>query len=255
LGTSLAQSLWRDHRRTHAHLAPLLADLLLAADAAEAAASNGGSSDKVGGGRSGQAMGDGALWRGVLAALQQQNQWRDLLELLPRLGLALQARRPAWAEQHELELAGVWQQALHRPLLELQHRKSNAPHHRPPQDASGLAYRPSAAHPTLPTLASSLVFGALAPPPTLAATIAATTAAVAAAGARGEQAFGGLEASAVVPVLLLVEAGLAHCPFPDHVDACALAQAMALALDGSPKGAAAHQVAARIASIAGTRCF
>jgi len=233
LGASLAQSLWRDHRRTHARLAPLLADMLLAADAAE----GGGAAQGCSSG-SNQAISDGTLWLGLLSALQEQNLWRDLLELLPRFGVVLMARRPPWAEKHELELAQAWEKVLHRPLLELQHRinhrGASSPSQQPSSGGASVFSNSSASHSALPTLASSLVFGALAPPPPPSAVVAAKVSPSAAAGSStsSEQAFGGLDWSAVLPVLQLVEAGLVHCPFPDHVNASSLVQALVVVLDG-----------------------
>lgn len=263
LGASLAQSLWRDHRRTHTRLAPLLADMLLAADAAEGGVVQESTISSSSVSSHNQAINDGALWLGLLSALQEQNLWRDMLELLPRLGPVLMARRPQWAEKHEVELAHVWEKVLHRPLLELQHRinhshKGASSQQHAATNTASASSSSSSSHSALPTLASSLVFGALAPPPpppypsTVVAAKAATSsvaAAPAGSSTNGEQAFGGLDWSAVLPVLLLVEAGLAHCPFPDHVNATSLAHAVAGVLDGDAL-AEAHATKGRIAALA-----
>jgi len=236
LGEPLARALWRDHRRERL-LAPVLVDLLLTVSASSSSspASSSSASSPL------RLMEDGELWMGVLRALRDQGHWRDLLDMLPRLSLALGAAAGAhstnpktqknpqrsaqsggrqqllpWVCAQEEELAALWNDALRKPLLELQHRISSTSCEgtaAPPAPTSSEKSGASA----LPTLASSLVFGSNfkvdsaptpkssppAPPP----------------GPDGSGGFlGGLDTNVVVPVLDAVVDGLKTCPFSNTID-------------------------------------
>lgn len=233
LGEPLARALWRDHRRERL-LSPVLVDLLLTVSASSASSSSASSPLRL--------MEDGELWMGVLRALRDQGHWRDLLDMLPRLSLALGAAAGAhstnsktqqnpqssahqsdgkqqllpWVCAQEEELAALWNDALRKPLLELQHRISSTSCEgtaAPPASTSSEKSVVSA----LPTLASSLVFGSnfkvdSAPTPKSSPPVPPS-------GPDGSGGFlGGLDANVVVPVLDAVVEGLKTCPYSNAVD-------------------------------------